>query len=90
MDDPFQIEIPDITTEDFFWTAHPDDGLPDNLGQYKLSLVGWLWDLANTGQLTPVWMYTNGTVYLTTEAVDEILNLSAAISLQAQGERDIG
>lgn len=87
----FELQVPDLLTEydqehPTFYTNHPVDW-PDRLGQYILALSGWTWN-TKTGEFVPYWMYTNGLVYLTTEAVNEILNLSAAISFHASGERE--
>ena len=86
----FELQVPDLLTEfdqdhPVFYTNTPEE-FPDRLGQYYLALASWRWDL-KSGQLTPFYCYTNGMVYLTVEAVGEIFKLSAAISLQAQGER---
>jgi hypothetical protein len=85
----FELQVPDLLTEydqdhPTFFTNQPTDW-PDKLGQYFLALVGWTWN-TRTGETVPFYAYTNGEVYLSTEAVNEIFNLSAAI--HASGERD--
>ena len=83
MDNPFRLEIPDIVTEELFFTDTPEE-FPNRLGgQWFLTLNCWRWDL-KTGELTPFYCYTNGNVILTIEAVEEILRLSDAISLHAE------